>query len=340
VKSVKGNLPRALDSPDPAVRFYLFHGPDEAGSRANALRLLKGLGDAEKFIVLGNAVKADPASLADEAAAMALFGGKRALWIEPAGDEIAEGVTALLEAPAAESVVIAIAPNLTKRSSLMLLADTHPRALSHISYVPEGRELERIIQEQGRAVGLSIPGEVAQRIAAAANSNQAIAAAEVEKLALYLDSSPDRPREADHDALDAVGAELADADLMRAGDLALAGRGGALAALLSRIPQGSSDTVAIVRALQRRLLMLAPLRARVERGERVDDVMTSMGKALFWKDKPLVRQLLSSWSAKRLAEASERTAETERQMILTPAPAEPALGELLITLARAGNRGR
>ena len=56
MKSAKGSLPRGLDRPDPGIRFYLFHGADEAGSRALALRLLKGLGDAEKFIVLGNAV--------------------------------------------------------------------------------------------------------------------------------------------------------------------------------------------------------------------------------------------------------------------------------------------
>ena len=119
MKAAKGQFPSALDRPDPAVRFYLFHGPDEAGSRALALRLLKGLGNAEKFIVLGNAVRADPATLADEAGAMALFGGPRASWIEPAGDEIAEGVTALLDAPASESAVVAVAGQLRKNSALL-----------------------------------------------------------------------------------------------------------------------------------------------------------------------------------------------------------------------------
>ncbi len=341
MKTAKGAMPGALDRPDPNIRFYLFYGPDEAGSRAHAVRLLKGLGDAEKFIVLGSAVKGDPASLADEAAAMALFGGKRALWIEPAGDEITDGVSALLDAPAAESVVIAIAGALTKRSALLLLADSHRHALSHISYVPEGRDLERIVLDQARAAGLSMASEVAQRIAAASNGNQAIAAGEVEKLALFLDASPDRVKEADHDAVDAVGAESADADLVRAGDLALAGQVAALTALLARLPHsGSSEAVPIVRALQRRLLMLAPLRARVERGERVDDVMTAMGKALFWKEKPLVRTLLSNWSSARLAEAADRVVETERQLMLSPAPDDAALGELLVTLARVGARRR
>ena len=47
MKAAKASLQGALDRPDPAVRFYLFYGPDEAGSRALALRLLKGLGNAE-----------------------------------------------------------------------------------------------------------------------------------------------------------------------------------------------------------------------------------------------------------------------------------------------------
>ena len=42
MKTVKGGLAGALDRPDPEIRFYLFHGPDEAGSRGLAERLLKG----------------------------------------------------------------------------------------------------------------------------------------------------------------------------------------------------------------------------------------------------------------------------------------------------------
>ena len=56
----------------------------------------------------------------------------------------------------------------------------------------------------------------------------------------------------------------------------------------------------MVRALQRRLLMLAPARARMERGESRDAVMTSMGKSLFWKDKPLIGKLLSQMGSRRV----------------------------------------
>lgn len=338
MKSAKGQFPGALDRPDPAIRFYLFYGPDEAGSRALAIRLLKGLGDAEKFIVLGNTVKLDPASLADEAGAMALFGGPRAIWIEPAGDEIVEGVEALLEASGSESAVIALAGALRKTSALVKLADNHPAALGHISYIPEGRDMDRLVIEAGRSLGLRIEPEVAQRIAVFSGNNQAIATQELSKLALFVDASPEHPQSLTHEAVDAVGADSAEGDWLKLGDLALSGRMSELLDELARLSAGGGEAIPILRSLQRRLLMLAPLRARIETGERVDAVMTSMGKALFWKDKPVVQKMLVQWSAERLAEAARRVGELEMQLMFSDVSDEAALGQTLVSFARVGSR--
>jgi DNA polymerase-3 subunit delta len=338
MKAAKGDLARKLERPDPGVRFYLFHGPDEAGSRALAIRLLKGLGDAEKFVVLGQAIRSDPATLSDEAGAMALFGGKRAIWIEPAGEEIAEAAAALLDSAASENAVVALAGVLRKSSVLLKLAESHPKALAHCSYVPEGRDMERIVSDLAREAGLRMSADVLQRITASTGSNQAIASQEVEKLALFLDAAPDRPRDVDHQAVDLIGADSSEGDLMRIGDLALAGRMDALLDELSRLPHGGTEAIPVLRSVQRRILMLAPLRARIERGESLDAVMTSIGKALFWKDKPLVQRLLSTWSATRLGEAFERITQLEKQVLLQPVSNEAALGETLVTIARAAAR--
>jgi len=109
---------------------------------------------------------------------------------------------------------------------------------------------------------------------------------------------------------------------------------------LGRLPHGGSEPIPILRALQRRLLMLAPLRARIERGESIDGVMASMGKALFWKDKPLLQRLLSSWSSQHIAEASTRVSKLERLIMLRPLADDAALGETLVTLARVAGRSR
>ena len=339
MKAQRGSIQRAVSDPDRSIRFYLFHGPDDSGSRALAARLLTALG-AEKLAVSGAVVKVDPALLAAEAGAISLFGGARLVWIEPAGDEIVEGVEALLIAPAVESPVVAIAGALRRTNALLKLAEASPAALAHASYAPEGRDAESMVVAAGRAEGLRVEPAVAARLAAACNANQAILAHELAKFALFLGASPERPRELTHDVIDQLGADSGEGDMMRLGDLALAGHAHALFDELDRVALSSNEAVPAVRALQRRLLQLAGLRAQVEQGKSVDAVMTSMGKALFWKDKGLMQQFLSGWSAERLAAMLERTNALEKAILFSDEPPVAALEEELVTIARAAQRRR
>jgi DNA polymerase-3 subunit delta len=333
VKAAKTSIGRSVDQPNRDIRFYLFHGQDESQSRALGARLAEALG-ASRFLISSAAIKSDPALLADEASAMNLFGGVRAVWIEPATKDIEEGVIALLEGPASESPVIAIAGALPKTSGLLKLAEASPLALAFASYAPEGQDAERMVIDIGRRYGLKIESPVAARIADAAGSDQAIVAQELQKLALYVDASPHSPKELDHDAIDAIGADSSEGDFLRLADLALTGNLADLADELARISAGGSEAIPIVRSLQRRLLMLAPARARVERGEQPDAVMTSLGRALFWKDRPVVEQLLKKWRAADLATVAERTGRLERELMFTPVPERDALGEELLAIAR------
>ncbi len=336
MKLARGAIGRAIDRPDPDVRFYLFHGPDDAQSRGLAARLLEALG-AEKFVVASGAVKSDPAALVDEAGAMSLFGGKRAIWIEPAGDEISAGVEALLEAGVPESPVIAIGGSLRKASSLLKLAEASPAAVAFASYIPEGADAERMVIEVGRRFGLKISGPVAARVGDDCGNDQAVVAQELQKLALYIDASPQAPKELGFDAVEAVGADLHEGDYAGLADLALGGKVAELADELARIP-GGAEAIPVIRALQRRVGMLAPMRAKVERGDRPDAVMTSLGRALFWKDKPAVEAMLRKWSAADLATVAERAGKLERDLMLTPVPDQDALGEELISIARKARR--
>ncbi len=333
----KQAIGRAVDQPNAQVRFYLFHGQDTAQSRGLGQRLLQASG-ASKSIIASGAVKSDPASLADEAGAMSLFGGARIIWLEPAGEEILPGVEALLSAHSIESPVVAIAGSLTKASGLRKLAEASPSAVAFAAYMPEGQDAARMVADVGRSYGLKISQPVADRIAGAAGNDQALVSQELQKLALYLDASPHSPKELDHDAVDAVGTDTAEGDVMRLADLALSGQMDALADELARLPSGGSEAIPVVRSLQRRLIMLAPMRARVERGESPDAVMTSLGKALFWKDKGIVGRMLSQWDAERLAKVAERAGRLERSLMFSPAPQQEALGEELLAIAREARR--
>ncbi len=333
MKPNKASIGRLVDQPDPKVRFYLFLGPDEAQSRALATRLLAALG-AQKFVLGAGSLKANPALLCDEAAALSLFGERRLVWIEPAGNEIVEAVEALLGVESVESPVVAIAGALTKASPLLKVAESSPLSVAFTAYAPEGEEALRLVIDLGRRVGLKISSPVAARLAENSDNDQAIAAMELEKLALFLGASPHSPKELEHEALDAVGTESSEGDFLRLADLALLGEIEELAELLSRLTPAGSEAIPAVRSLQRRLLYLAPARARIERGERLDGVMASFGKALFWKDKAKVQAMLKRWSAQEIATIAQRSGTLERNLMFSHAPAREALGEELLSIAR------
>lgn len=333
MKSVKGQIGAAVDRPDPKVRFYLFHGADEAGSRALAARLLAALG-AEKVSIASASLKVDPAALADEAGAISMFGDKRLIWLEPAGGDAVPAVEALLSASAVESPVVAIAGALPKTSALLKLADSHPAALSHVSYTPEGREADRMVMELARREGLRVTQALASRIATAAGNDQAVAAQELAKYAVYLSASPNAPKDLDEDAVDALGADSSDGDVGRAGDLALSGQLARLAEELERLDSSGVEPIPAIRALQRRLLQLAGLRSRMDSGQSTDAVMASV----FWKDKALFHKILSRWSSERLAHAMDRVAQLERQVLLSRVDDRAALGEELIQIGRVASR--
>jgi len=333
VKASKASIGRSVDQPSPAIRFYLFHGQDESQSRGLAARLLEALG-ATKFVVSSGAIKSDPASLVDEAAAISMFDDKRLIWIEPATKDIEEGVTALFEAPAIESPVVAIAGSLTKTSALLKIAEASPLAVAFQAYAPEGQDAERMVMDVARRFGLKVGPPVAQRLADACNNDQAVAAQELQKLALYIGASPQTPKELEHGAIDDVGADSSESGFLRLADLAMSGDLDELSEELARLPAGGSEAIPVVRSLQRRLLMLAPARARVDRGERVDAVMTSLGRAVFWKDKAKVQKMLQRWNSENLATIAQRAGVLERSLMFTGAPDREALGEELLAIAR------
>ncbi len=339
MKAARGSIGRSVDQPDRKIRFYLFHGPDEAQSSALGDRLVCAL-QAARHPVASGALRGDPALLADEAGAIDMFGGARVIWIQPAGEEIAAALDALLDAPACESPVVAIAGRLAKGSALLKRAESHPLALVHVSYELDARDAERLVIELARAEGLRVEPDVAARLAEACLNDRRMIVQELAKLALYLGASPARPGQLTHDALDAVGADMG-GDFLSIADLALAGDVRTLGDELARLPPGGREAIPVIRSLQRRLLMLAPMRARVESGGGPQTVMTSLGKSLFFKDKPLVEKLIGRWDSAGLARVAERAGALERRLMQPDSPpAGEALGEELIAIARQAGRRR
>lgn len=341
MKPEETRVRRALDSADPGIRFYLFYGPDEAGSRALADRLGVAVGaDAQRVDLTSPALKSDPARLADEAASISLFGGRNWIRLDPATDDAVEAVQALLEAPAAGNPVAAIAGGLRKDSKLVKLVQASDAALSLLSYVPEGRNAAAIVVEIGRELGLQVRNDVAMRIASACNGDRALISRELEKYALYTDAAPDRPRPLEHEALDSLGAAMEEGDLSKLSNAVFSGQPQQADAELARLASEGIDDIPVIRSLARRALQLAQLRGQMADGESIDRVMDTAGKAIFWKEKDTIRAQLARWTPEALATAITRLAEAERQVKTPGYPGSFLVEEEVMTITRFAARRR
>lgn len=340
MKANRAQLEKALRAPAD-TRFFLLYGPDDAGSRAFLSSLAAGAGaEAERVDLTGAELKADSARLADEAASLSLFGGARYIVVEPAGDEALSAVEALLQAAAAGNPVALVAGALKPTSKLLKLALADASALAFASYVPEGRDAEKLVMELARDQGLQMRPDTARRIAEATGGNRAIIAQELAKFALYIDAAPERPGQLDDEVVEAVGAASEEGDLSRLVDAVGSGNSAMLQAELVRLSSEGIEGIPLIRAVVRRMTLLAKLRAEVERGNSVSAVMASQGKAIFWKEKDAVALQLSRWRSDLLAKSMGRLLESERQVKASGGLGPLAVDEELFAICRQAARLR
>ncbi len=341
MKANAGEISRALDAPPGHIRLFLIYGPDEAGARALAKRLERAMGPGAERIDLDNAtLKADPARLADEAASISLFGDKRWIRIAPAGDECLTAVQALLEAPTAGNPVIALSSATKATAPLVKATLDHPATMVHVVYMPDERDAIPLAIGIARELGVRLAPETARILAQACANDRAVMAQEIEKMSLFLDASPDRPKDAGVDVIESIGAESNEGELGALIDAVLEGRGVALSTELARLSQHGLEGIPILRAMAKRAQLLMGLRVEVDNGSSPQAAVDARGKAIFWKEKTAIVRQLSRWDTHRLATLIERTLETERAL-KTSGSIGPILAEdALLTFTRVAARLR
>ena len=339
MKATAPQIRAELDAPNTKFRLFLLHGPDESGANELADRLARALGsDVERVDLDAKALRESPGRLADESASMSLFGSKRLIRVLGADESSVEAFTLLLNADVAGNPVVAIGPALKTSGKLVKLAISAPMAMAHACYTPEGADAIRLVDTIAREHGLRLSNEVPQRLAHACAGDRAILTREIEKLALFLDAAPDRPREADARALDAIGADLGEADAAAAIEAILEGRVVELGAELARFTESGGSAIPLLRQLTRRLMTLVDLRTDVDAGARVDEALEK--HRIFFKEKASTGRAVRRWNATQLARAIDRVREAERGLMHSASAGEVLAEAECTAIARVAARAR
>ena len=324
------------------ARIAFFCGPDEAGASAAADKLAAMLPDpGERVELSGAELRSDPVRLGDEARSTSLFGGTRHILVRAAGDEAHDAVKVFLEvidAGEAEGAcpVLIVASSATDKARTAKLLETRGDALVAMFYQPDLKTVTEEVRRMADAAGLRLGGDLAERIARAAGLDVRLAQSEVTKLALYLDASPQSPRLADEEAVDAIGARTEEDGLMPLVNAVLSGEVNRLPGELRRMREVSLNPVGVLLAMERRAAQLAQLAARLGPGGRVNDLLDAEQKAhrVFWRDRRDLSVQLQRWNAARLERLVQRLAGLHPALLANSQAAELLLAQELAAIAR------
>ena len=318
---------------------FFFCGPDEAGASAAANDIVSMLPQpGERIEIAGSELRGDPAKLGDEARSTSLFGDARHIWVRANGDEAMAALETLIatnEAGAGDACpVIVVATSATDKSRTAKLLEKRADAVVAMFYAPELRDMVPTVRALGDAAGVRLDAALAERIARGAALDVRLARSEVEKLALYLDATPQAPRMADAEALDAIAASSEDDGFAPLVDTVLGGKTDRLAAELHRMRELSLNPVGTLLAFERRAALLAKVAAKGGRPDK--DGLKRLG--VFWREADAVVAQAAIWRGKRLEMLTQRLMELHRQLLTDSQAAEILLSQTLAGIARSASR--
>jgi DNA polymerase-3 subunit delta len=331
-----------LKKPDPKIRGVVVYGNDDGLIAERAVALAKtvceDLKDPFRVVdIAGDALKNDPARLADEFGAMSLMGGRRVIRVRPAGEESADALENLAAASAGDALIVIEGGNLTPRSTLRALAETEDCLAALPCYMDNEAALQGLVESAARARGLGVDADALDWIVERLGGDRGQSRSEVDKLLLY--------KEGDGSKTVALGdaiAVLGDTAAIGIEDVIAATFDGELVALdraLDRVFSEGGNPVQLVRALQRHADQLHLVAGHVANGGNLE---AAMFKARGLPRGGPVRQRFErhvrAWPLRRLSDALQAILKAEQECKSTGYPDEAIARRLCLALASSARR--
>ncbi|MCK6441866.1 DNA polymerase III subunit delta [Elstera cyanobacteriorum] len=337
-----GSAEALLKQPKSPLRAALFYGPDAGLVRERAANLVVAVAgsrnDPFQVVELSvAALKEDPARLNDEAAALSMMGGRRAIWLRDATDA---GLTALLkgflETLPGEAVIAIEAGDLAAKSSLRALCESHAAAVAVPCYHDSGADLSQVIAETLRKAGLTPEPDALAYLTQHLGGDRMMSRSELDKLTLYLHG---QSRVTLADVQGAVGDSAAQSldDVIQA---ALDGRTEALDLAFRRAMMDGESPVGILRVLLRQMQRLHLVAAQMAGGKTAEAAIAALRPPPFKRDADRLARQVRHWPVARAAAALGRLQEAEAQCKASALPDEVMCARALLEVSENARRQR
>ena len=338
--------------PDPAVRLLLLYGPDQGmvreRARAATGAVLEDPNDPFRLAeIAAKQLRSDPAILNDEAAAMALTGGRRVVRLRDIGNEDAKQIEAFLADPPGDALVVIEAGDLgsAKASRLVRTVEASACGAAVACYRDEGAGLPKLIDEVLKAANLAVTPDAKAYLAANLGGDRLVSRSELEKLVTYMgtletngtDGGGQQPGATKRTVdLAEAAAVVNDTAALSLQDVAYAVAGGQPSVLdraLTRSFAEGQSPVAVLRAVARHFQQLHLVSAALAGGRDPEGALKQLRPPVFWKVKEAFLAQARGWPPAWLGRALARLLEAEAACKRTGLPDQAICAQALLDLA-------
>lgn len=343
MKIAPARADRFCAAPDAAVRLVLIYGSNEGLVRARAEACVEAVAedadDPFRVTSLDPALLRDePGRLADEAAALSLIGGRRAVRLRGATETVVPAIRSCLALPATESLVIAEAGPLTPRSGLRRLCEQEASLAAIACYDESAEGAARLIEAFCSARKIKAAPETVDWLAERLGSDRRQIEGAVEKLAVYLGEAGPEGGVLTQEAAEVCVGDAAEASVDEVARLALSGDREGLDRAMTRALYGGVQPITILRAAARRLARLHLAVAALEGGASRADAMGGLKPPVFARERAAFGQEMARWPSARAARALGLLTRAERDCKVSGGAPEAICWQALLRIARAANR--
>ncbi len=318
-------------------RVFLIYGENTGLVRERASRLVKKVANSLNDPFLVSVLdKENHDRLIEEATALSLMGGQRAVWIRDATDSLVKPLEQFCSSyldkdnPAnLDSVIIIEAELLSTRSPLRILAEKHPLIAAIPCYAEAGRSLEEIIRIALGKKKISL--EAFRYLIAILGNDRTLIRNEIEKLLLFVGDESEIQ-------IDDVEQALGDSNEYSVEDILYAVMTGKMVIADRSFNQGLKEGIAII-ALIRGMLYLSDRmnQVRIMMEEDKIPLKTAIGKLnppVFFKRVDDFAKALNYWNSKRLAYLSCQIQYLEFLSKQSYVPIETLCRQFMLELAQ------